>query len=432
MSCDEMRTFIGILLLSGYCSVSRRKLYWCNEPDTHNILVVHSMRRNRFDEIMRYFHAADNSSLDQEDKFAKIRPFLDIVNKKFLSFGSAFGPDNISIDESMVPYYGRHSVKQFIRGKPIRWGYKAWVAATRLGYVFSLDFYQGKYLGDKESEYRSRFGLGGEVVLDLIDILESEYKDRKFSLYFDNFFTSLKLLDELQARGHGATGTIRSNRVEKCPISNTKTFSKHRRGSEEHFLDEDGQIILVRWCDNGVVSIASNQHGLQPMKRVERYCASEKKKINVQMPNLISKYNQNMGGVDRVDENIEHYRISVRGKKWYFPILSYLFNVCAHNAWLFARQGGYDDDLLTFTRSTAQAWLKQYGNPPKNDKRRHTFASVIGVEKRFDNVGHFIAESNPKIRKRCKTCQSNSIYFCVKCNVYLHPKYFLEYHSKNE
>ena len=72
-----------------------------------------------------------------------------------------------------------------------------------------------------------------------------------------------------------------------------------------------------------------------------------------------------MRGVDRVDENIEHHRISVRGKKWYFPILSYLFNVWANNAWLFARQGGYDDDLLTFTRSTAQASLKQYGNLPK-------------------------------------------------------------------
>lgn len=431
MSCDEMRTFIGILLLSGYCSVSRRRLYWGNEPDTHNILVVHSMRRNRFDEIMSYFHAADNSCLDQEDKFAKIRPFLNIVTKKFLLFGSVFGPDTISIDESMVPYFGRHPVKQFIRGKPIRWGYKAWVAATRLGYVFSLDFYQGKYRGDKQSEYRSRFGLGGEVVLDLVDVLQREYEDRKFSLYFDNFFTSLRLLDELQARGHGATGTIRSNRVEKCPVSNTKTFSKQRRGSEEHFLDEEGQIILVRWCDNGVVSIASNQHGLQPIKRVERYCASEKKKIIVQMPKLISKYNENMGGVDRVDENIEHYRISVRGKKWYFPILTYLFNVCANNAWLFARQGGYNDDLLTFTRSIAQAWLKQYGNPPKND-RRLSFASAIGVEKRFDNIGHFIAESNPKIRQRCKTCLSNSIYFCVKCDVFLHPKCFLDYHSKNQ
>ena len=72
-----------------------------------------------------------------------------------------------------------------------------------------------------------------------------------------------------------------------------------------------------------------------------------------------------MGGIDRVDENIEHHQMSVHRKKWYFPILSYLFNVCMNNAWLFVRQGGYDDDLLTFTRSTVKAWLKQYGNPAK-------------------------------------------------------------------
>ncbi|CAI6371246.1 unnamed protein product [Macrosiphum euphorbiae] len=29
-----------------------------------------------------------------------------------------------SIDESMVPYFGRHGCKQFIRGKPIRFGFK--------------------------------------------------------------------------------------------------------------------------------------------------------------------------------------------------------------------------------------------------------------------------------------------------------------------
>ena len=52
---------------------------------------------------------------------------------------------------------------------------------------------------------------------------------------------------------------------------------KSRKARHWQKKDEDGQIILVRWCDNGVVSITSNQHGLHPIKRVERYCASEKK-----------------------------------------------------------------------------------------------------------------------------------------------------------
>ena len=129
-----MKVFLGILLLSGYNSVTRRRLYWSTELDTHNWLVSNSMRQNRFDEIMKYFHAADNTDIRKEDKFAKVLPFMDILNKNFLTFGTVFGPSNIiSIDESMIPYYGRHPTKQFIRGKPIRWGYKAWAASSPLG-----------------------------------------------------------------------------------------------------------------------------------------------------------------------------------------------------------------------------------------------------------------------------------------------------------
>ena len=39
---------------------------------------------------------------------------------------------NISIDESMVPCYGRHGGKQYIQNKPVKFGYKLWVAALVL------------------------------------------------------------------------------------------------------------------------------------------------------------------------------------------------------------------------------------------------------------------------------------------------------------
>ena len=76
VSVEEMRTFIGILLLSGYNSVPRRRLYWSNKPETRNELVAQSMQRNRFDKIMKYFHAADNHQLVAKDKFAEVRQFL--------------------------------------------------------------------------------------------------------------------------------------------------------------------------------------------------------------------------------------------------------------------------------------------------------------------------------------------------------------------
>ena len=34
---DETRTFISIVLLSGYCKVPYRNLYWANTPDKHTM-----------------------------------------------------------------------------------------------------------------------------------------------------------------------------------------------------------------------------------------------------------------------------------------------------------------------------------------------------------------------------------------------------------
>ena len=175
LSTDEMRVFIGILLLSGYCSVSRGRMYWESALDASNQLVINSMRRNRFEEIRKYFHAADNLQVEKEDRFAKVKPLLNVMNKNTLSYGSSVSSSDVSIDASKVPYYGRHPTKQFIRGKSIRWGYGVWVAANLIGYVFALEMYLGKYGTENDKEYKKLVGLGGSVVLNFIDTMEQEY-----------------------------------------------------------------------------------------------------------------------------------------------------------------------------------------------------------------------------------------------------------------
>ncbi|XP_049790261.1 piggyBac transposable element-derived protein 3-like [Schistocerca nitens] len=67
---DEMLVFIAILLLSGYVTVSRRKMYWQSNKDSHNDLVTNAMSRDRFDFIL---HVRNNDNLDKSDRFGKIR-----------------------------------------------------------------------------------------------------------------------------------------------------------------------------------------------------------------------------------------------------------------------------------------------------------------------------------------------------------------------
>lgn len=88
----------------------------------------------------------------------------------------------------MIPYFGRHSAKQFMRGKPIRFGFKIWCLNTRLGYLVQCDPYQGK-----GSYVDPQLGLGGSVVRFLL----SKLTKLNYCLYIDNYFTSLRLLDQL-------------------------------------------------------------------------------------------------------------------------------------------------------------------------------------------------------------------------------------------
>ena len=186
---EEMRAFLAVLLLSGYATLPRRRMYWEKLPDVNNEAVSSTSSRHRFEQILRFLHLADNNNLAKEDKFAKIRPLASMLNEKWLAH---FPKENfLSVDESMVPYYGRNGLKQHIHGKPIRFGYKNWCLCTRTGYLAQAIPYQGRSTGYSNPE----FGMGGSVVLDLISELPSHVEYRMF---FDNLFTSIPLIDHLK------------------------------------------------------------------------------------------------------------------------------------------------------------------------------------------------------------------------------------------
>ena len=129
----EIKCFIGILFLSGYLAPARRRLCCENASDIHHGLVTNAMRRDKFEAIFTNFHLADNNCLDEEDKFAKLRPRIKLLNHKFQR--QSPNEEFYSFDQSMCEYYRHHGYEQFLRGKPIRFGFKIWCGTTPLGYL---------------------------------------------------------------------------------------------------------------------------------------------------------------------------------------------------------------------------------------------------------------------------------------------------------
>jgi DNA excision repair protein ERCC-6 len=73
-----------------------------------------------------------------------------------------------------------------------------------------------------------------------------------------------------------------------------------------------------------------------------------------------------MESADRADENIDKYRASICGKKWYSSPLMFCFELVLQNAWQLHET--YDEkpmDLLEFHRCVVCHYLENHGHPPE-------------------------------------------------------------------
>ena len=89
LSENDLKKFIGILLLTGYHSLPQTVMYWKRTKDVCIPAVSECMSRNRFKEMKRYLHLANNELLaeDSSDRLFKIRKFHDLMNQALMQFG---------------------------------------------------------------------------------------------------------------------------------------------------------------------------------------------------------------------------------------------------------------------------------------------------------------------------------------------------------
>lgn len=163
---------------------------------------------------------------------------------------------------------------------------------------------------------------------------------------------------------------------------------------------------------------------------MSRYSKEAKARINIDRPDAIRVYNTSMGGTDRQDQNVNNYRISLRGKKWWFPVFTWLLDVSAQNAWLIGKCSGAKncDTFLNFRRHVVNYYLGHYGAQPKTSGRR-SLAAPGQEDLRFDGIDHLVRRNANDARRRCANCGSRSVYGCVKCDTGLCPECFISYHT---
>lgn len=180
-----MKQFLGINILMGIKKLPSYRDYWSSICEMRDTYISSKMPVNRFGWYLSKLHVNDNSLIKSRnepgfDKLFKIRPILDILT---VTFKSCYNPTRIqSIDESMIAFKGRSSIKQYMPNKPTKRGYKVWTRADAFGYVCLFEIYTGKTNNIVEKN------LGARVVNDLVRDLVG----KNYIVYFDNYFSSPK------------------------------------------------------------------------------------------------------------------------------------------------------------------------------------------------------------------------------------------------
>ena len=339
---EEVYKFVALLLCCGLLRLRNFSMLWSKE--TPSIVKVpsaaHIMPEYRWLQIKRFFHLVDNSEAappgtDLYDPLYKVRPVYQCLQEKFRLHWKL--GQFVSLDESMTAWKGRSRFKQYIRSKPIRWGFKFFCLCDPVtGYFKEFLLYTGK--GTTEEKY----GLCTDVVLHLLR--KSNLVNSNIVVVADNYYTSPLLLALLAEQRIGFIGTCQLNRrhVPAQLIKFSERPGSIVRGTHKLAVVNlssvssalpDVPLYCVSWYDTRVANFLATAGGVVQSTVTRRKRSGDEQEVPA--PLLVKIYNRMMGGVDRADQNKGRYSVAavVRTRKWWFRIFCGLLDMAVTNAW---------------------------------------------------------------------------------------------------
>lgn len=218
------------------------------------------------------------------------------------------------------------------------------------------------------------------------------------------------------------------------------------RGTTDEIRSADNSVVIVAWYDNKTVYLGSNFVGSGIPKMVRRWDKKSKEYVEVEVPEIVLQYNENMGGVDKFDQLISYYRVFIKSKKWTLRMITHGLDMAIVNSWFEyvrdAKASGVPKknimDMLNFRKSISNDLIsvgqavvnrRKRGRPSAEEqelpvpvvqrKKKEEVRPSPAVRK--DTVDHLpqVDKKNDATRCKNKGCKGKTHVFCVKCNVHL-------------
>ncbi|CAF1671042.1 unnamed protein product, partial [Adineta ricciae] len=318
---QEIYVFIATTMLMGVVQKNRLKDYGSTDPIITTPIFRELFPRDRYLSILRMLHFVNND----EKKTGKLYKMLPIIRHMQVKFQQFFKPfQKLCIDESILPWKGNLSFRQYIPSKRHRFGIKLFILCDcETNYILDFIIYTG---ADTEIERIDDLGVSGSIVMTLL----KPYLQKGHVLYTDNWYTSPKLFLELYYQGTGAVGTVKKKR---------KT---------------------LKWMDKREVYMLSTVHDSQ-MITIDRL--DHKTGSKIMKPICVQDYNENMGAIDLVDMQSSFTECIRKMLKWYKKFFFHIVDMASINAfYLYKTQNLKNLQLKEFRLQLIKNIGSKYGD----------------------------------------------------------------------
>lgn len=405
----ELHAFLGLL---GFTSLfksnneSINTLFATNGTGREIIRCIMSKERFCFLLTCLRFDNPDDRVLRRvSDPAAPISELFDLFVK---NCQTSYTPGtHLCIDEMLIGFRGRCKFKIYLPSKPVKYGLKIMCCTdARTGYFYNGYIYTGKDSdGTGLPQEDKRYNKPTQAVLRLTRPLYNTNR----SVTFDNWFTSIELINALLQRGLTCIGTLKKNKRE-IP----KEFLPNKEkdvGTTVYGFTRDITLLSYTTKRNKAVILASSQHHHRHNDPVSG------------KPQIIADYNSTKGGVDALDEKCAKFSSSRRTQRWPMAIFYQTFDISTVNAYIMyesfpnnqhLERGGFLEKLC-FQLVTPHM-QRRTENPNVPRKLRNRICEILGKMPVQDPQ---IKVEKLENRKTCSNCpyqlKRRTAYVCYSC-----------------
>lgn len=388
ISINNIKRYIAFLLYMGVVNIPNKTYYWNKDDLMYDFPFAKTiMSKSLFYFINQYIHF----SSENIDYTSKINPIIKYINKKW-ELNKPI-TNYYSIDETMIPYKGKLKSKEFTPIKTTKYGIKIFaISDSESSYIIKWVLHKGK----------------GQNIINIIKELTKNIK-KKSHIFFDTYFSNIKILDFLDKKSIYYTASIGKNRRNfPKPIDNNR---------KKPIFYGNKRRLFCQWNDNRLIRIVSSFYNIP-------YVIYDKNKK--QIPFMVYKYNMLSKGVDKNNQLSSFYFSDKKSLKWYKKVFLFILEVSITNSYIiYKKQVNNNKRLnhLKFRNAIIKSLIGENVNEKvktdkmKNSRNRLIGRHFLGKKNKYTNC---CICTNRQIGKRkqtnliCKQCQISICFDCFE------------------